>query len=403
MHQASHPSDHFVRRLSAATLAVAIALATAACRKEETRTASSEAPTPIRVGVFDVVERPIHPGMSFVGRVQAVNTVDITARVEGFVVQRTFTEGQAVKAGDLLFVLEKAPLEAALQASQANLAKVEADANNAKVQADRARLLYSQNTISQSTLDDRVATELQAKAAVQQAQASLKQAEINLGYTDIRAPFDGRVGVSNFSIGALVGPSSGALTSVISQDPIYAAFPVSDATILTYTQGNRADLSTNEITVQLVTSDNKTYPHPGKIDFTGVKVDENTDTVLIRAVFPNPDNRLLDGQFARVSAEIKSPVQALVIPQKAVLTNQSGNYVFVVGEDNKAAQRQVTQGETVGTDVVIRSGLQKGDRVIVDGLQRVRPGQPIDPQPIDPQPAATSPVTPPETPPAAGN
>ena len=398
MHRASIPIPLHLpqpgRRLATAAIIAAIAFVTVACRKEEAQSTSSQAAPPVRVGVFTVEERPTHPGMTFVGRVQAVDTVDITARVEGFLVQRAFTEGQAVKTGDILFVLEKAPLEASLQASQANLAKVEADANNATVQADRARTLYSQNTISQSTLDDRMAAELQAKAAVQQAQASLKQAQINLGYAEIRAPFDGRVGIANFSLGALVGPSSGALTTVISQDPIYATFPVSDTTILTYTGGNRAGLSTDEISVHLITSDNKTYPRQGKIDFTGVKVDENTDTVLIRAVFPNPDNILLDGQFARVSAELKNPVQALVIPQKAVLTNQSGKYVLVVDKDNKAVQRQITQGETVGTDVVIGSGLEKGDRVIVDGLQRVRPGQPVNPQP------AAADATPPPT---AGN
>ncbi len=378
-----HGSKHALRAakpVSIMAFMFMVAALAVSCRKEEAQSPAVSAEQPVRVGVFEVAERPVHPGMTFVGRVQAVSNVDVVARVQGFLVRQAFTEGQAVKAGDLLFVLEKAPLEAALEASKANLAKEQADANNARVQANRARLLYSQNTISRSTLDDRLAAELQAKAAVQQAQASLDQAQINLGYTEIRAPFDGRVGLANFSLGALVGPSLGALTTVISQDPIYAAFPVSDSTILAFTEGNRASLSTDQIDVHLITSDNKTYPHPGRIDFTGVKVEPNTDTVLIRAVFPNPDNRLLDGQFARVATEIKDPVEALVVPQKAVLTNQSGNYVLVVGEGNKALQRQVTEGDTIGTEVVIRSGLKRGDRVIVDGLQRVRPGQPVDPQ-----------------------
>ena len=384
-------------RLAAVAIVSAIAVLAAACGNEKTENKAEEATPPVPVGVFDVIERPTNPGMNFVGRVQSVNDVSIMARVDGFLTQQAFIDGQTVKQGQLLFVLEKAPLQAALDAANANLEKVKADANNAKVQADRARLLYAQKTISQATLDDRQAAELQALAAVQQAKASVEQAQINLGYTEIRAPFDGRVGIANFSIGALVGPSTGALATIISQDPIYVTFPVSDAIILAYTEGDRPSLATEDVAVHLMLANNVRYPEVGTIDFTGIKVDPNTDTVPIRAIFPNPNNILLDGQFVQVFTETKTPVEALVIPQKAVLTDQSGNYVLLVGEGNKVVQQPVTQGAIIGADVVIQSGLKKGDRVITDGLQRIRPGQEVDPQPV----AEAVPATPPA--PTAGN
>lgn len=384
-------------RIPAIVAIVVLAPLLNACSKESANETKAEAPPPTPVGVVEVVERPTNPGMTFVGRVEAVNHVNIVARVDGFLTERAFVEGQAVKTGDLLFVLEKAPLQAALDAANANLEKVEADANNAKVQADRARTLYSQKTISQAQLDDRVAAEKQAVAAVQQAMASVEQARINFGYTEIRAPFDGRVGTANFSVGALVGPSTGPLTTIVSQDPIYVTFPVSDSIILGFTNGDRASATTKDIVVHLTLSNNTPYPETGVIDFTGIKVDPNTDTVTIRAKFPNPKNTLLDGQFVRIFAESSKPVEALLIPQKAILTDQSGNYVLVVEEGNKVAQRAVTQGMTVGSDVVISSGLKVGDIVVTDGLQRIRAGQVVDPQPVERSEA------PEQSTPAAGN
>ncbi len=181
--------------------------------------AASRSLPPIPVGVIKITERPTHPQLSFVGRVEATDSVDLIARVDGFLDKRTFTEGQAVKTGDLLFVLQKDALQAALDAAQANLAKAQADADNLKLQTECARSLYKQKTVSQAMLDDRVAAEKQALAVVQQAQASLERAQINLGYTDIRAPFSGRIGMANFSVGALVGPSSGPLATIVSQGP----------------------------------------------------------------------------------------------------------------------------------------------------------------------------------------
>ncbi|MBL0371226.1 efflux RND transporter periplasmic adaptor subunit [Rhizobium sp. KVB221] len=350
---------------------------------------------PLSVGVVEVAARPTNPGKTFVGRVEAIDNVNLMARVDGFLTRREFTEGQMVKAGDLLFVIQKDVYEASVVSAQANLEKAQADANNQTIQANRARLLIKTDAVSRELLDDRIAAEKQGMATVAQAKAALDQAKINLGYTDIHAPFDGRIGITNFSIGALVGPSSGSLATIVSQDPIYVTFPVSDRTILEFTHGDRASATTKNIAIHLKLGNNMAYPQTGTIEFTGIKVDPNTDTVTIRAKFPNPKNTLLDGQFVQVFAESKAPVEALVVPQKAVLTDQSGNYVMVVEAGNKVAQRPITQGQTVGSDVVVQSGLKKGDVVISDGLQRIRPGQVVDPEPVGvsvPAGGAVSPV-----------
>lgn len=361
----------------------ALAPLLASCGEENARPTAAEAPPPPPpVGVIEVSERPTNPGLSFVGRVRAIDNVNLVARVDSFLAKRLYVEGQAVKAGDLLFVLEKDTFQATVESALANLEKAQVDADNLAIQTERARTLYGERTVSKATLDDRVAAEKQAQAVVQQAKASLEQAQINLGYTEIRAPFDGRVGIANFSIGALVGPGTGPLATIVSQDPIYVLFPVSDTTVLEFTGGDRASATTGNIAVHLTLSNNMAYPEVGVIDFTGISVDPNTDTVTVRAKFPNPKNTLLDGQFVRILAESKKPVEALLVPQKAVLTDQSGNYVLTVGAGDKIAQRQITQGQTVGSDVVVQSGLKAGDVVVTEGLQRIRPGQVVVPEPV---------------------
>ncbi|MFJ5486140.1 efflux RND transporter periplasmic adaptor subunit [Hansschlegelia beijingensis] len=379
MARTSAPRASNVRSAFFLCVSIAASLLTASCG--ENGTAGKEPPSsaPVPVAVIKAAERPTNPGLSFIGRVEAVQKVDLVARVQGFLTKRAYTEGAMVKANDLLFVIQQNAYQAELNAALANLAKAEADAWNATKQADRARSLIKENFVSESILDDRIAAEKQTQAAVEQARASVEQAQIDFGYTEIKAPFDGRVGRASVSVGALVGPSSGALATIVSQDPIYVTFPVSDRTILQVTEGDRAK-STESVAVHLFMSTGAEYPETGKIDYTGVKVDPNTDTLALRAVFPNPRGALLDGQFARVFAQSKDPVQALVIPQKAVLTDQGGNFVMLV-EDGKAAQRRITTGANSGADVVVREGLKVGDEVIVDGLQRVRPGVAVDPAP----------------------
>lgn len=378
-----------------AILPVFAAVSLGGC-KEEAGPAQRQAAAapPIPVGVVQVAKRATNPGQTFIGRVEAVDNVNLIARVEEFLRQRSYEEGQVVKKGDLLFVLEKANYQAQLDAAEANLAKAQADADNAKQQADRARVLVRQQATSEAVLDDRIAQEKQTAAVVAQVRASLEQAKINLGYTEIRAPFTGRIGRAAYSVGALVGPSSGTLASIVSQDPIYVSFPVSDRTILEFTRGERATATTEGVAVRLTLSTGMTYPEPGVIDYTGLKVDPNTDTLSVRAKFPNPKGTLVDGQFVRVLTESKEPVEALVIPQKAVLTDQGGNFVLLVDTEKRAVQRRISTAQTIGSDIVVSTGLKEGETIMVDGLQRVRPGQAVDPAPSAPAPSAIPPKQP---------
>lgn len=365
----------------------------AGCNESSDKQAQAPQMPPPAVGVVTAAKRPVAEGVTFVGRIQAINKVDLVARVEGFLQQRAYTEGQEVKAGDLLFVLEKDTYQASVDQAQANLASAQATADNAKLQTERARELIKNQNVAQSTLDDRIAAEKSAVASVQQNQAALEQAQINLGYTEIKAPFDGRVGISTFSVGALVGPSTGTLATIVSQDPIYVVFPVSDRFIQDVQQASGSGrVEPQDVVVHLTLANGSAYPQTGKIDFTDVKVDQNTDTLQVRAVFANPNRILTDGQYARVTAERKDPVEALVIPQRAILTDQTGNFVLVVGEGNKAAAKHITTGASQGADVVVQQGLNDGDVVIVDGVQKVRPGQEVNPAPAAAEAAPAKPA-----------
>lgn len=370
--------------LPSIAVALGFGLLLAACSDQNAeRQKAADVLPPVPVSVVSVSERPTNPGITFIGRVEAIFKVDLVARVQGFLTKRAYIEGQLVQAGDLLFELERETYQAQVDAARANLAKAEADADNAKTQADRARVLIKDQTVSQSVLDDRIAQEKQTQATVQQTRAALEQATINLGYTEIRAPFAGRVGQANFSVGALVGPTTGPLATIVSQDPIYVTFQVSDRTILQLTEGDRAKASAEDAVVRLYLSTGQAYPETGTIDYTGVKVDPNTDTLTVRAKFQNPTGTLVDGQYARVFVESKNPVESLVIPQRAILTDQGGNFVMLVDAEKKAVQRRVTTGQTIGADVIVRTGLKQDEIVITDGLQRVRPGQVVDPAPAE--------------------
>ena len=356
-----------------------LGLCLAGCSDDASTSKPAQAGVPVPVGVVKVMQQPTNPGLSFIGRVEAISKVDLVARIQGFLTKRAYTEGALVKSGELLFAIQQDTYQAEVDVARASLAKAEADAWNASQQADRARTLIKEQTVSEATLDERIAAEKQAQAVVAQARASLEQAEINFGYTEIRAPFDGRVGLSSVTVGALVGPNSGTLATIVSQDPIYVTFPVSDRTVLKVTEGDRK-ASTEDIAVHLFLSTGARYPESGTINYTGVKVDPNTDTLTVRATFPNPRGTLIDGQFARVFAESKEPVEALVIPQKAVLTDQAGNFVMLA-EAGRAVQRRITTGQDIGVNVVVQNGLKEGELVIVDGLQRLRPGAAVDPAP----------------------
>jgi membrane fusion protein (multidrug efflux system) len=338
--------------------------------------AAAQAVPPPAVTVSPVVSRQVTEFGDFVGRVVAIDKVDVVARVPGFIEQRNFTEGQHVKKGDLLFQIEPDTYKAAVDQQNANLAKAKATEVNANLQLQRAQALVKNDNVPQSTVDQLSAAELSAQADILQAQALLEQAQINLGYTEIRSPIEGRIGLAVFTVGNLVGPNSGTLATIVSQDPIYVTFPASEADIIEYKRRVAASADKNpHVNVHIKLPDGSEYSHPGITNFLDVQVQTDTDTVTVRAQLPNPDGVLIPGGIVGVGVERGAPRSALVVPQSAVLLDQSGRYVMVVGDDKKVEQRRVTTGTEQGRDVEVTDGLKQGELIIVEGLQKVRPGQ----------------------------
>jgi membrane fusion protein (multidrug efflux system) len=323
-----------------------------------------------------VVTKGVSQSFEFVGRIKATDKVELRARVEGFLEKVLFKEGQDVKTGDLLYQIEKAQFEAAVDQAKGNLSVAEAEQTNAKLQYDRNLELSKRQFSPQSQVDqDRAALD-SARGKILQLQAALKQAQLNLSYTDIRAPIDGRIGRTAFTVGNLVNPASGVLATIVSQDPIYVLFPVSVRDLETIREARRKEGGgLAKIDIRLRLSNGQDYPHPGTWNFTDPQVEQQTDSLIIRATMPNPERALVDGQFVTAVIHERKEEPRLVIPQAALQVDQSGYYALVVTDQHKVEQRRVQTGPNLGTDVVVTSGVREGDKVIVDGIQKVRPGQ----------------------------
>lgn len=334
-----------------------------------------------RVGTVAVVERPITRGQEFVGRIEAIERVEVRARITGYLEAVLFKEGDTVKEGASLFRIEQAPFQAAVQQAQGALFRAQADYTNATLQAQRAEELVKTNVTSAAERDRKVAEQKKAQGDVVTADANLKTAQIDLGYTEITAPIAGMVGRAQVTKGNVVGPNSGVLTTIVSQDPMYVVFPVSQREFLRL-EGEREELG-ERLVVKLQFSDGQTYDQTGKINFIDVTVDRATDSVTVRATIPNSAGKLIDGQLVRVLVEGDKPDMKILVPQSALIADQQGVYVFVV-EDGKAAIRRIKPGGENGTDVIVDSGLKPGDQVIVDGMESLRPGAPVMASPAQP-------------------
>lgn len=333
------------------------------------------APAP-SVVVAAVAKKDLTPALKFTGRVEAVDKVELRARVDGYLEKRDFTEGQMVKKGDLLFRIEQQQYQARVEIAQANLARAQATQQNTGYQLRRGQELLRNNNIAASVVDERAAADAEARASVQQMKAALTEAQISLGYTDVFAPFAGQIGQSIYSVGNYVGPSSNALATLVSRDPMHVTFPVSQRELLDLRKtSEETGANRSSLTVRLQLADGQLYAETGSVDFLDVQVSAATDSVTARAVVSNPKLALIDGQLVTVVIEIALSQAALFIPQRAVQFDQSGYFVLVVGTDNKVVVRRVGLGEGRGTEVVITSGLEVNERVIVEGIQKVRPNQ----------------------------
>lgn len=332
-----------------------------------------EAPSQISVGVVTAARKSIAKSLDFVGRVEAIDRVEIRARVTGYLEAVEFKEGDLVQAGASLYKIEKGLFQAAVGEAAGALDRSKAAKVLSEVQLQRAEELYERNVGSAVARDQARAADEQAKGTILIDQANLDTAKINLGYTDIVAPVTGKIGRTNVTKGNVVSPESGPLTVIVSQDPMYVTFPVSQREFLRLQQTGK-QLDVTQLKANLKFADLSKYDQEGTVNFVDVTVNRTTDTVLVRAAFPNPKGVLIDGQLVHVSIEAGKPVEKVVIPQSALIADQQGTYVFVV-DDGKAAIRRVkTGGESGGTSIIVEEGLSGGEQVIVDGLQSVRPG-----------------------------
>jgi membrane fusion protein (multidrug efflux system) len=316
----------------------------------------------------------VSPGADFLGRVEAINAVDIRSRIEGFVEARPFAEGQLVQEGQELFLIERAAYETALATANAALASAQADLRDAEGRFQRNQELRRTQAASQAALEEAQAARDRGRASVLSAEASVRQAELNLSYTTIRAPFSGRIGRAAFAVGSLVGPASEPLARIVQVDPIRVVFSVSDQSILEFRFAAPAGGSTEAFVPVLKLSSGHAYPHGGEIDFLGNEFDPRTGTVPVRARFPNPDGILVPGQFVTVTVRPAAAQRRPLVRLGAVQLDREGRFVLLIDEAGKVVLRRIRVGAQIGQNWVVEEGLEGGERLIIQGFQNARPG-----------------------------
>jgi membrane fusion protein (multidrug efflux system) len=339
----------------------------------------------------------------FIGRIQAVDRVALTARVTAFLQQRLFIEGTEVKEGDLLYSLERPPFEATVAQQEASVADASARLANANIQLTRAQSLLSTPAGQRSSVDDATAAQRSQAAQLMGSQAQLRIAQLNLAYTEIHAPIGGKISRTNISVGNVVSPGSGPLASIVSQDPMYVVFPIAVRTEIDLEKRYADQGGMGAVVIRLRLPDGKLYNETGKVDYIEPSVQATTDTILLRGKIANPplkpieagkpvDRPLIDGEFVTVLVEGIQPVEALAVPRAAVLSDQQGDYVYLVDAKNNVEQRRIQLGQSTPSTAVIMAGLKEGDMVVLEGIQRVRPGIQVVPGPAAPTPAAPKPA-----------
>ena len=357
---------------------------------------------PPAVGVVEARRQPVTESSEFIGRVEAIDRVELRARITGFLEERLFQQGTEVEEGKLLFRMERAPFEAQLEQARANVASAEAQLANARTSLTRARELRTTGAGTQVSLDNAQAQERTSSATLLGAQAAVRVAEINLAYTNISAPFAGAIGRSTFTPGNVITPTSEALATIVSQDPMRVAFTIAQRASLELRARYEGRGGVAAVVVRIRQSDGTVYPLPGRIDFIDTQIGRDTDSILVRASISNPvrpglqntdigARQLVDGQFVTVLLEGAEPVQAVTLPRAAVAQDQGGFFVFVVDGEGRAQRRNITLGRSTAETAVIERGVEAGERVITEGIQRVRPGQPVNAAPAGRSPSAGRP------------
>ncbi len=384
--------------MSGAAIASAFAILLAGCGESQKQAA---APPPPAVTVAKAVKRPIIDFDEYVGRFVAVNSVEVRARVSGYLEAVHFKDGQRVKQGDLLFTIDKRPFQNSVAQASATLTQAKSNLSFTEADFTRGQQLVRDKTITDQTFEQRSQAFRNAQASVSGAEAALRTAELDLEFTELRAPIDGRIGDRRVSPGNLVTGGAGGnttlLATIVSTDPIRFEFTFDEASYLRYERlakgGQDVASRGGGVKVELKLIDEREFTHTGNMDFVDNVIDRSTGTIRGRGVFDNPNGVFTPGMFARVRVPASPSYDALLVPDAAIGTEQARKYVMVVGADNTAATKYVTIGQTTPDGLrVIKSGLGPDDRVIVNGLMRARPGQKVTPQEAGAKPAAAAPA-----------
>lgn len=367
------------RRRSTALLAALLLIAPAACRKTPVRESGA---TTVEVQVITLDARSTPVSWEFVGTVEALRTVEIRSRVAGELIKRPFTEGKKIKQGEVLFVVDPAPFDAAIKSAEGRLASAQARREGAKRDVARLAPLVERGAATPRELDDAISQEQQSAAAILTAQGDLDRAKLERTYTTISAPFDGLVGKTFLDEGAYVEPGGqGILAVVTQQDPISVTFNVSERLLMSIREqvesGRLTEPPDKTRAIELLLSDGSLYRHRGQVNFVDVVYDRDTGSAVMRAQFPNPQRELFPGQFVKPRIVGLTRPNSLSVPQRSVLLSPAGSFVYVVNAQDMVEARSVRLGEWSGSDWIIESGLTSGERVVVEGLQRVQPGMKV--------------------------
>jgi membrane fusion protein, multidrug efflux system len=364
-----------------------VGLLMAACTRQEA--ANLPAPPPPAVSVTVVRKAAIADTLKYVGRTEPVSFVHLRARVAGFLTQLDFEEGSEVRQGDLLYVIEQEPYQAAVEIAEAAVAQTEASLDTAERYLSRLQTVKDTGGISKAVFDSSEGNVVEARAVLKERRARLVQARLNLGYTEIRAPISGQIGKTSVHVGNLVGPESGVLATINRMDPIWVSFPISEREYLLLRERiDQARRGGGRVfpmvpTIRLV--DGSNFPHAGRIDFEDNQLDRSTGTIMLRATFPNPHRLLKPGQFVTVIQTASGAADRLLIPQAAVQRDQVGAFVFVVEkETNRADVRRIRLGEESGAEWIVSEGLEEGELVVSEGVQKVTPGGTVRPVAVVP-------------------
>ncbi|MFM5337029.1 efflux RND transporter periplasmic adaptor subunit [Aeromonas enteropelogenes] len=372
-----------IARFKQSVLTLALIGGLTACGGETDPAANAMPAVPVVINEVTPVDVPLTTEM--VGETAGFREIEVRSRVSGILLKRTYVEGQPVTAGQELFLVDPAPYKVALEQAKGTLAQEQARLNKARADKDRIIPLFKRQVVSRKDYDDTIANYEAAVASLQAAQAKVKEADLNLSYTQVTAPISGMASKSSQSEGSLISTSgdSSLLTTITQFDPLYVNFSYSEQDRLNFEKSVKKGLieakSATDWRTHIQLADGSTYPEPGRLNFSDTRVDPQTGTIRARAIFDNKDGALLPGQFVRLTIDLGTRKNAIVVPPRAIVQSQADRLVMVVDADNKVSPRPVKLGPTVSSGIIIDSGLQAGDRYIVEGLMKARPGAVVKP------------------------